>query len=132
MFFSCSVQCSSSFSQVEEPPETQFVSIYPKQEGEDNVWKALREIKQNDAYNVKLRLNDSTSGDTLDEDDFDTYILELRKKSLEKKAEAEAEKERQRIKLLNKEEKLDCIEEENVSLNNKTDSLQVNVEKSQI
>ena len=99
----------------------------PMKEEEENVWKALREIKQNDTFNINLMLNNSTSGDTLDEDDFDSYILELRKKALEKKAEAEAERERRRIaaeqqELKKKEDKFECIKEEK----NDSDSMQVN------
>ena len=117
------------FSEEEEKASEKAENVMknPMKEEEENVWKALREIKQNDTFNINLMLNNSTSGDTLDEDDFDSYILELRKKALEKKAEAEAERERRRIaaeqqELKKKEDKFECIKEEK----NDSDSMQVN------
>ena len=124
---------NNDFSEEEEntrakdSEKAENVMTNPMKEEEENVWKALREIKQNDTFNINLMLNNSTSGDTLDEDDFDSYILELRKKALEKKAEAEAERERRRIaaeqqELKKKEDKFECIKEEK----DESDSIQVN------
>ena len=114
-------------SLVKDSEKAENLMKVPFKEEEENVWKALREIKQNDTFNVNLMLNHSTSGDTLDEDDFDLYILELKKKALEKKVEAEAERERRKIaaeqrEFKKKEEKFECIKEKK----NESDSMQVN------